>query len=318
MGKKPLVICVAIIFILIIFSNILYSKYFMLWKIPNNIVRRENGLLSGSVAKEEKPIRVDVLEKDIDVNGKLLKIRLKSVPGKTKDFIKLADIQIYEKADSDYIQLFSLNETGDKIFGEIVYSEFTNILERIHFNNKDDGNLELFIDYTDFSYEPPCQYRIIIGKIDGNYKVVLHDAISNIEFIDVDKDGVKELVGMSSIRDSVSYDFGFRKVYKFIDNKYYPSYQLTKDLISDEVIVKENEFKNNPSELTLGRLVFMYAYMGMKEKCDGIISKNKHMIKNNNYDPQFNHQNRSILNGYENMAELYSRRWQKLKEDDKN
>ncbi|NLD46628.1 MAG: hypothetical protein GX660_05445, partial [Clostridiaceae bacterium] len=120
---------------------------------------------------------------------------------------------------------------------------------------------------------------LMINKQKEGFGIIFFDEIDNYQFIELNGDNVKELYGNTRYGGQVSYDAGFSTVYEFKNNKYTPSYGLTRNYESIKIKEYEQEFKKNPNIETLDKLIFLYAYLGEKDKCIKLKEDNKALIK---------------------------------------
>lgn len=233
------------------------------------------------VTKVEDQDRIVVWEKYVDLdNGKrervVLDIDKKEVGVGPALYSRLL---IYDKSGSKL--LFNSVQAGVRDFAGVYFDEKQyDLFLKSGKNNKNweylrisDDNIngipEIHLKEHPFASDPNRQ--IIIEKIDGKYQIIFDNYVNSFEYIDFDNDGVLELItcsggGPADLFPNIRY-----VVYKFINNNYAPSYELTKQYIE----IKSHSLSTDKMEdLTL--MLTLYATLGLKDEGNEIIKK--HML----------------------------------------
>lgn len=254
-----------------IFKTQKYSNYFSNyeWYVPKYevvdeyISEKDMERINRYLEYEKKKDTYIIFEEQFESNNRLYKIIL-SLTNPYNNAIEYNNIIIYAMNSENEEIVFDLNKLNHRIDGiSTDNGQFFDI-----YDGNNDGIDEIY--FTEFGYASDIPRKLIISEIEGKYEILFFDSILSIEYIDIDKDGIKELYGSTVYGGQVSYNVGFKKAHRYIDNHYKPSYELTRDYEIRNVELYMEDLINNPSIENLDRLIYLYAYLGMVEKCNQI------------------------------------------------
>jgi len=311
--KSIVTLCILIILLILYKDN----KYEIFSKEIDSTIKsndeHENLLISKKSQDNIQASNKNFIEikSDIDADDELEKIVL-CVENKQHNEEIYNNIKIYDYVNKIEEKVFDLNEEGYSIDGN--YINNTKELIVISDNNKDDI-VELYFEEWAYASDPPR--KLIIQKIDNEYKILFFDKIYDITFEDIDGDELLELYGQTVSGGQTSINKGFVTVFKMNNYKYKASYGLTRELVKRKTDMAEKEFKDNPSFEALNKLGYQYAYMGSIDKCKELIKNNQALI--NGADCSIDDKiSKYIIFRCVEMAELYSQYWESLKEQEIN
>ncbi len=140
---------------------------------------------------------------------------------------------------------------------------------------------------------------VIIEYVNNRYQILLRATLGLLEFRDLDNDGIVELCGIASFGQIARVaEPSFLVAYTYKDNKYISSYEMTKHLHEERLKKYEEEFAENPNEMSLGWLLGLCAFGGFLDRGKEVISENEDLILQSGSTPEQIYEDFNFLYSY--------------------
>lgn len=190
------------------------------------------------------------------------------IADKYSDFVHMDAVQLngqifevyyWNKGEFTYTQfaivkdgkiVFDSKQAGIKIEGGNIWSEEDDLwAEALVQNNHATFLFSLMDNRPESSY-------IVVEEIDGVMQLTVKDNVS-VNYEDTDQDGDEDLLA-SPFSGQLPLGPALVGVYELQGTRYVPDKTLTKQYAEDQLRLSEQEYKNNPTDLTLDSLLSAY------------------------------------------------------------
>ncbi|NOU81799.1 hypothetical protein GC101_23335 [Paenibacillus sp. LMG 31459] len=172
---------------------------------------------------------------------------------------QIYEVYYWNKGEFTYTQfavvkdgkiVFDSKQAGIKIEGGNIWSEEDDLwAEALVQNNHATFLFSLMDNRPESSY-------IVVEEIDGVMQVTVNDNVS-VNYEDTDQDGDEDLLA-SPFSGQLPLGPALVGVYELQGTRYVPDKTLTKQYAEDQLRLSEQEYKNNPTDLTLDSLLSAY------------------------------------------------------------